>query len=177
MKTSSLLFVLVLFIGMVALWGCPKKAEITATPEEQKEEVVSAPEPDMTAEEERRAAEAEARERAAAAAAGLQPVYFDYDKSLLREDARSVMKANAEWLRANPGVNVRLEGNTDERGTNEYNQALGQRRAASARKYLTDIGISAGRMSLLSYGEEKQACEESSEECWQRNRRVDLVAQ
>jgi peptidoglycan-associated lipoprotein len=123
--------------------------------------------------------EAEASERAAAAeaAAGLKPIYFDFDRSLIREDMRSVMKENADWLKANPKAKVRIEGNCDERGTIEYNQALGQRRAAAARKYLTDLGISSSRISLISYGKEKQVCSEQTEECRQMNRRDELVAQ
>jgi peptidoglycan-associated lipoprotein len=86
------------------------------------------------------------------------------------------MKENADWLKANPKAKVRIEGNCDERGTIEYNQALGQRRAAAARKYLTDLGISSSRISLISYGKEKQVCSEQTEECWQMNRRDELVA-
>lgn len=103
-------------------------------------------------------------------------ICFDFDQSHIRDNARAVMKANADWLRANPKAKVRIEGNCDERGTIEYNQALGQRRAQSAKKYLTDLGISAGRISLISYGKEKPACAENAEECWQKNRRADLVA-
>ena len=87
------------------------------------------------------------------------------------------MKANAEWLKANPNEKVRIEGNADERGTIEYNQALGQRRAASAKKYLTDLGISSNRISLISYGKEKPVCTESNEDCWQKNRRAEFVAE
>lgn len=178
---SSLLFAVIVLVGMLAFWGCPKKAEVTTTPEAQKEEAPAAEEarPDQAAEEARRRAEAEAeaRERAAAPEAGLQPVYFDFDRSFIRDEARAVMKANADWLKANPKVKVRIEGNCDERGTIEYNQALGQRRAASAKKYLTDLGISASRISLISYGKEKPVCTEQSEDCWQKNRRDDFVAE
>jgi peptidoglycan-associated lipoprotein len=172
---SSLLLVIILSISMLALWGCPKKAEVTATPETQKE-VAPAEKPAVT-EEAKPEAKEEAKERAAAGAEGLQPVYFDFDRSFIRDDARPVMKANAEWLKANPKVKVRIEGNCDERGTKEYNQALGQRRAASAKKYLTDLGISVKRISLISYGKEKPTCNEHNEECWQKNRRDDLVAE
>ncbi len=89
---------------------------------------------------------------------------------------RTHLKPNAEWLKANPKVKVRIEGNCDERGTKEYNQALGQRRATSAKKYLVDMGISAKRISLISYGKEKPVCGEASEGCWQKNRRDDLIA-
>ena len=104
------------------------------------------------------------------------PIYFDFNNSAVRSDARQAMKENAEWLKANPKVKVRIEGNCDERGTKEYNQSLGQRRSSSAKKYLTDLGISARRIALLSYGKEKPVFTESSEECWQKNRRDDFVA-
>lgn len=152
----------ILSAGLFALWGCPKKAEVGSVPEAQ--QPAAAPK-----------AEEEPMERAAAAGKGLQPVYFDFDKSGIRDDARSVMKANADWLKANPKVKVRIEGNCDERGTIEYNQALGQRRARSAKEYLTDLGIPAGRVSLVSYGKEKPVCTESNEECRQKNRRDDFV--
>ncbi len=186
MKISkSLLLAVIMIISTVVFVGCPKKAEVTTTPEAQKEEPQA---PDQAkldqaeqakrAEAEARAkAEAEERERAAAAAAGLKPIYFDFDKSFIRSDAREVMKANADWLKAHPKAKVRIEGNCDERGTIEYNQALGQRRAAAAKKYLTDLGISGKRISLISYGKEKPACTGSTEECWQKNRRDDLVAE
>ena len=85
------------------------------------------------------------------------------------------MKANAEWLKAHPDVRVLIEGNCDERGTIEYNQALGQRRASATREYLAANGISGKRISLISYGKEKPVCQESAENCWQQNRRAELV--
>ncbi len=173
---SSLLFAIIISISMLALWGCPKKAEVTATPEAQKE-APAVQKPEAVTEEAKPEAKEETKERAAAGAEGLQPVYFDFDRSFIRDDARPVMKANAEWLKANPKVKVKIEGNCDERGTKEYNQALGQRRAASAKKYLTDLGISGKRISLISYGKEQPICNEHNEECWQKNRRDDLVAE
>jgi len=177
MKNRSALFlVFILSISMSALWGCPKKAEVTSAPEQKeapapvpqeevKPEVAPAPAP----------AKEEVKERAPAGVEGPQPVYFDFDKSFIRDDAKPVMKANAEWLKAHPKAKIRIEGNCDERGTKEYNQALGQRRAASAKKYLTDMGIAASRISLISYGKEKPICSESSETCWQKNRRDDFA--
>jgi peptidoglycan-associated lipoprotein len=114
-------------------------------------------------------------ERSGMMAEGLKPVYFDFDRSFIRDDARAVMKTNAEWLKGNPNAKIRIEGNCDERGTKEYNQALGQRRAISAKKYLTDMGISAHRISLISYGKEKPICTEDNETCWQKNRRDEFV--
>jgi len=171
----------IVLLSIFVLWGCPKKAEVTTAPEPQKE---AAPAP---AKEEQKAAPMQEQvttempaqapiERAATVSAGLQPIYFDFDKSFVRDDARSIMKANAEWLKANPKVKIRIEGNCDERGTKEYNQALGQRRATSAKKYFTDMGISAKRISLISYGKEKSVCSEHTEDCWQKNRRDDFMA-
>jgi peptidoglycan-associated lipoprotein len=173
-----LLLTLIVSLGVFVFWGCPKKAEMSSAPETQKEAAPAAGEKAMTSTEAAQpAAKDEAKERAAAGAEGLQPIYFDFDKSFVRSDAQGVMKANADWLKANPNVKVRIEGNCDERGTKEYNQALGQRRAASAKKYLTDLGISAKRISLISYGKEKPVCSESTEGCWQKNRRDDFAAE
>jgi peptidoglycan-associated lipoprotein len=172
----------VFVLSVFVFWGCPKKAEVTSAPETQQEAAPAMEEPKVEqkaepVKEEPRpdTAQEEAKERAATAKAGVQPIYFDFDRSFVRDDAKAVMKANAEWLKANPKAKVRIEGNCDERGTREYNQALGQRRAASAKKYLTDMGISAKRISLISYGKEKPACSESAESCWQQNRRDDFV--
>ena len=123
-----------------------------------------------------KSADGEARERAVIAQdKGLQTVYFDFDRSFIRDEDRAVMKANAEWLKAHPQSNINIEGNCDERGTKEYNQTLGQRRAANAKKYLTDMGISGRRISLISYGKEKPGCTESTESCLQKNRRDEFV--
>ena len=166
---------LILIASMLAFWGCPKKAEVTATPEPQQEQAREAPPaPAETAP----APQAESgSERAVIATEeGLKPVYFDFDRSFIRADAKETMKANAAWLKAHPKAKVRIEGNCDEKGTIEYNQALGQRRAASAKRYLADLGIQASRISLISYGKEKPSCTNSTEDCSQKNRRDDFVA-
>jgi peptidoglycan-associated lipoprotein len=165
----------VLCIGMLALWGCPKKSEISAVPETPREETPAAA---ATAQPEQKAEATkpeEARERAAAAPAGLRSVYFDFNQAFIEAAASEIMKANAEWLKAHPQIKVRIEGNCDERGTIEYNQTLGQRRAANAKKYLTDMGISGQRILLISYGKEKSSCTDSTESCWQKNRRDDFT--
>ena len=168
-------YVMVVFcVGIVALWGCPKKTEVSTVPQTQQEET---PVATATAQPEQKAEAAkpeEAKERAAAAPAGLQPVHFDFNQALIVAEAGEIMKANAEWLKAHPQTKVRIEGNCDERGTNEYNQVLGQRRAANAKKYLIDMGISGQRISLISYGKEKSICTDSTESCWQKNRRDDF---
>jgi peptidoglycan-associated lipoprotein len=101
-------------------------------------------------------------------------IYFDFDKSDIRSDAQATLDAKIPYLQANPGMRIRIEGNTDERGSDEYNLALGQRRAASAKKYLVDHGIDAGRIDIVSYGEERPVCREHNETCWQQNRRDDF---
>ncbi len=161
----------------LSLWGCPKKPEEATQPatrpaaaEAQKGTAQSATSPSTEKAEEPKA------ERSAEAQEGLRPIYFDFDKSNIRDDVKPVMKANADWLKANPKVRIKIEGNCDERGTIEYNQALGQRRAASAKRYLTDLGVSARRISLISYGKEKPLCTDHTEDCWQKNRRDDFVA-
>jgi peptidoglycan-associated lipoprotein len=170
-------FMLILLLGIVSLWGCPKKTEVTTSPETQKENIAAQQAPAAPSNESK-ATEAKPEgpvEKATSTAEGLKPVYFDFDKSFIRDEAKTIMQANAEWLKANPKAKIKIEGNCDERGTIEYNQALGQRRALSAKKYLTDLGISGHRISLISYGKEKPICSEHEESCWQKNRRDDFV--
>jgi peptidoglycan-associated lipoprotein len=102
------------------------------------------------------------------------PIYFDFDKSTIRPDASATLDKKLPYLTANPGMRIRIEGNADERGSDEYNLALGQRRAASAKRYLVDHGIAADRFDLVSYGEERPVCTEHNEACWQQNRRDDF---
>ncbi len=103
------------------------------------------------------------------------PIYFDFDKSDIRTDAAATLDRKIPWLTANPGMRIRIEGNADERGSDEYNLALGQRRAAAAKRYLVERGIDTSRFDLVSYGEERPVCTEHDETCWQRNRRDDFV--
>ena len=175
MKRAALIAITV--VGLLSLWGCPKKMEVASTPESREEAVTAPSTPEAVPTQAAPAAPQSegSEERAAGSATGLKLIYFDFDKSFIRDDARPVMRANAEWLKAHPNVKVRIEGTSDERGTIEYNQALGQRRAASAKKYLTDAGISPSRISLISYGKEKPVCTDHDETCWQKNRRDDLV--
>ena len=105
----------------------------------------------------------------------LEAVYFDFDKYLIKPEGREAIKRNAEWLQKNPGKKIVVEGNCDERGTNEYNMALGQRRADAAAKYLMDLGIVKDRVGTVSYGEEKPICRDANEACWSKNRRGDFI--
>jgi len=178
MKRAALIAIIV--VGLISQWGCPKKMEVASAPESHEEAVAAASTPAGVPDQAAPGTVPEGTsggpdERAAVSGAGLKVIYFDFDKSFIRDDARPVMKANAEWLKAHSNVKVRIEGASDERGTIEYNQALGQRRAASAKKYLIDTGISSNRISLISYGKEKPVCTDHDEACWQKNRRDEIV--
>ena len=105
----------------------------------------------------------------------VQDAYFDLDKADIRTDARSALAKTADFLRNYPQVKVVVEGHCDERGSTEYNLALGDRRAAAVKQYLVSLGIGADRMSTVSYGKEKPFCMESNEDCWQKNRRGHFV--
>jgi peptidoglycan-associated lipoprotein len=109
------------------------------------------------------------------ASSPLKEIYFDYDKSDLSSDARETLKANAAWLKGNPSARVEIEGHCDERGTNEYNLALGAKRAQVAKDYLVTLGIPAQRLSTISYGKELPVCREQAEDCWHKNRRDRFV--
>jgi peptidoglycan-associated lipoprotein len=106
----------------------------------------------------------------------LKEIYFDFDGYDLTADARRTLKANSDWLKNNPSVRVEIEGHCDERGTAEYNLALGAKRAYAAKDYMVSLGIPAERLSTISYGEEVPVCREHNEECWQKNRRDRFVA-
>ena len=118
-----------------------------------------------------RALEREAKLRSEMADLMSENVYFDFDKSDLKPDAQAILKKKAAWLRANTGFFVRIEGHCDERGTNEYNLALGERRAYSAKEFLVALGVSANRIRTISYGEETPADSGHNEGAWSKNRR------
>jgi len=101
----------------------------------------------------------------------LETIYFEYDADELRDDARASLDAKIAILNANPGLRVRVAGHCDERGSDEYNIALGRRRAEAAKRYLTDRGIDASRIETSSFGRERPAVQGTSEEAWSKNRR------
>lgn len=109
------------------------------------------------------------------ASSPLKDAFFDFDRYDLSTDARAVLRANADWLKNNPSARVDIEGHCDERGTNEYNLALGAKRAQAARDYLVSLGIAPDRLATTSYGEEIPVCQEHSEGCWRQNRRARFV--
>jgi len=156
----------------LALTGCPKRAPVTPEEEapapEAKTEAPANPTP---------AAEAPSLDIGTeyAGAPQLAVVHFTYMKAELKLDARETLKKNAVIIRAVrktvPSVQVRVEGHCDERGTLEYNMALGQRRANAVRNYYQSFGIPTSALKTISYGEERPVCAESNEACWSQNRR------
>jgi peptidoglycan-associated lipoprotein len=109
------------------------------------------------------------------AVASLKEVYFDFDKYDIRAEDAKTLDANAAWLKSNADNLVLIEGHCDERGTNEYNLALGERRAKATMNYLVSQGIQANRITIISYGEERPVCNEKTEACWAKNRRANFL--
>jgi peptidoglycan-associated lipoprotein len=108
------------------------------------------------------------------AVAGLERIHFAYNQFTLEEPARVILEQNAVYLRNNPALKVVIEGHCDERGSDEYNLALGERRAVAAKNYLVSLGIAADRLTIISYGEEKPLVAEASEDAWAKNRRAEF---
>lgn len=115
------------------------------------------------------------RNAAALTDLNIQNIYFDYDKSNIRPDAREILKANAEIFNKNGKATIVVEGHCDERGTTEYNMALGERRAQETKQYLVNLGINASRIETISYGEERPLDNRSIEEAWAQNRRAQFL--
>jgi peptidoglycan-associated lipoprotein len=103
-------------------------------------------------------------------------VHFAFDSSAIDEEARAIIEAHSADLVANPNVKVTLEGNCDERGTREYNLALGERRAQAVERMMKALGVSGKRIKTVSFGQEKPLCQEHNESCWRQNRRVEIVS-
>ena len=116
-----------------------------------------------------------AREAETKAVPQLDDIHFDFDKSDIRADSREILQKNADWLQNNPDIKIQIEGHCDERGTAEYNLALGERRAMSTKKYLISLGISADRIYTISYGEELPIDPNHSEDAWSKNRRAHFL--
>lgn len=115
------------------------------------------------------------RDGRAAADGPMKSIHFEFDSFELTADSRATLRANAAWLKANPNSMVEIEGHCDERGTTEYNLALGAKRARAAMDYLATLGVNSARMKTVSYGEELQICREASEACYRQNRRDRFV--
>jgi peptidoglycan-associated lipoprotein len=171
---------------LVLLAGCgPKKVAKAPLPPAPAPEVAkAAPPPEPPKREEPKVAEAppveapppEVKVRIEDLLARIKDVYFDYDKNAIRPDAETTLQSNAialrEILKQYPGYKLRIEGFCDERGSDEYNLALGDKRAKNAQEFLVRLGLPADQLDTVSYGKEKPVCTEHDEDCWQKNRRV-----
>ena len=115
------------------------------------------------------------RSTATPASSPLKDAFFGFDRYELSDDARAALKANAEWLKANPSAQVQIEGHCDERGAEDYNMALGAKRAQAAMEFIATLEIPKNRLSTVSYGEEVPSCKEHTESCWEKNRRARFV--
>jgi peptidoglycan-associated lipoprotein len=171
-KKMWLMIALLLVIPVLLMTGgCQKKAVTEAKAPASAPAPTPAPAPAPMAEK----APTPAAPPAASAMVMQEDIYFDFDKSTLKPAAQENLTKKAAWLRANPNATVTIEGNCDERGTAEYNLALGDRRADSAKAFLVDLGIAASRITTISYGEERPVCTQHTEECWAKNRRDHFV--
>jgi len=190
-RKSFIITILILCIGLI-LMGCPKKTVVKDEPSVKKEESAAA-----KAEAERIAREREARAREEATkkelekslvakkepgiegvvfeSSLLKDIYFDFDRYDVRPEDAPILKENAVLLKKYPNVKIQIEGHCDERGTIEYNLALGERRANSTKNYLVTLGISPERISIISYGEEKPFDPGHGEEAWAKNRRAHTI--
>lgn len=102
-------------------------------------------------------------------------IYFDFDKDEVKAEFRPLIEAHAKYLNANTGAKIMVQGNADERGSREYNLALGQKRSVAVKKVMNVLGVNDKQIETVSYGEEKQACTDKTEACWAQNRRADIV--
>ena len=181
-KSLVTVWVGVLAVSLLFL-GCPKKKpapapEMDIIEEVQEPDEIEAPRPPALIDETPSDPFSEDLETANIAAYEqglLGDVYFDFDKYDLKPEARERLAKNADFLRAHPEFEMLIEGHCDERGTAEYNLALGDRRANAAKNYLMSLGIPAGPIQIVSFGEERPQCQETSEACWWRNRRAHFV--
>jgi peptidoglycan-associated lipoprotein len=164
--------ILVVLMGVLILaffWGCKSGTKIKPAVEPEAEEKVVVEEPAPPPVEEKVIKEEKPVE------IKLEPIYFDFDRYFIREDAKKTLNQNAKILKDNPAVKIRIEGNCDERGTAEYNLALGEKRAKSAKDYMVNLGIDPARITVISYGKEKPLYPGHNEEAWSKNRRDDFV--
>lgn len=164
--------ILVVLMGVLILaffWGCKSGTKIKPAVEPPQEEVVVEEEVPPSIPEEEVVAEEKPVE------IKLEPIYFDFDRYFIREDAKPSLNRNARTLKDNPQVKIRIEGNCDERGTAEYNLALGEKRARAAMDYLKNLGVDPNRISTISYGKERPLYPGHNEEAWSKNRRDDFV--
>lgn len=167
----AIVIALSLLVAFASLSGCGGKKQTQAPPPAPAPAPEPAPAPAPTP----RPAAPKTQEDRVPSDLSFSTVYFDFDKSEIRADMRNTMNENARLMNRYKTVRVRIEGHCDERGTNEYNMALGQRRADIVKQYLIDYGISASRIQTVSYGEERPVDPRHNEDAWSKNRRSEIV--
>jgi len=188
----SILFVVGVMVGSLALMGCPKRPEVTsagpaatgpaaavapatpATPLAPKAGETPVTRPTLPSDRAVQPAQPAAAAKPAAASP-LKDVFFDFDRAMIRDDQKGVLNENVAWLKQNSGAKVTIEGHCDERGSNEYNLALGERRAKAVKDYLAAAGVPADRIATVSYGEERPFVLGHDESAWKWNRRGHFV--
>jgi peptidoglycan-associated lipoprotein len=194
-KDSSRLIVLAVAVAAMIGTGCAKKkvaaqgppppSQPSAASQRQSttqtaRNSTSTPAPAPAPQQTTRMPNAQTRARIDTLLARIEDAYFDYDKHNLRPDAIKALEADSTELRDilkdYPDYKLSVEGHCDERGSAEYNMALGQERADAAKNYLVQVGIPSAQLGTVSYGKEKPACDEHDEACWQKNRRIHIVA-
>jgi len=180
---GSLALITVLLTMLVAVSCSQKPVETDPTTDAAAQETITEEATDATtaaddaaviAEEELMKKEAAARAEARSAFENTD-IYFNYDSSAVQDSEIAALEAKAEWLKENPGVRITIEGHCDDRGTTDYNLALGDRRAARVKAFLESLGVDADRMVTVSYGEERPADPAANESAWAKNRRAQFV--
>ncbi|MCP2520009.1 peptidoglycan-associated lipoprotein Pal [Candidatus Aminicenantes bacterium AC-708-M15] len=183
MTKKSIVIFLATFLVFFALLSCKKRVEIKppappsqkaeekAMPVEEVKEAPAVAKPELSEEEIFKAKTLEELNREKP----LQMIHFDFDKYDIREDAKPILEKNAEWLRRHPTVKILIEGHCDERGTEEYNLALGEKRAKATMEYLVALGISPNRIKIISYGKSRPLDPGHNEIAWAKNRRAEFV--
>ena len=192
MRKGMLSLLIVLCCGTLVAGGCAKKQVVkgddtaTTAPATKPAEPVKPAQPPVKEEtvkeqpiQESPIASADQDTRPAGSAAqqeaALERIFFDFDSYLLTQSARETLSKNAEWLKGNSGAKLQIEGHCDERGSDEYNLALGEKRAKSAQNYLVTLGVAKDRLSTISYGEEKPLEQGQNETAWAKNRRAEFL--
>lgn len=183
-KKSLIITILILCIGLIMM-GCPKKPVVKEEPSAKKEEAAKIEAERVAKEKESKTKEEFEKSLVAKRTPGiegevfesslLKDIHFDFDKYDVRPEDMAILRENAALLKKYPNVKVQIEGHCDERGTIEYNLALGERRATSTKNYLVSLGISTDRLSTISYGKEKPLDPGHHEEAWAKNRRAHTV--
>ncbi|MFC1826115.1 peptidoglycan-associated lipoprotein Pal [Thermodesulfobacteriota bacterium] len=176
-KLWIILALLLVIPGLLFTVSCAKKAVKSDAELEQQQATEQARQEEMVKQQAmEEEMQAQTRRKMAAKNRFLnENIHFEFDRSNLLPEAQEILRSKAQWLRDNPDVLVIIEGHCDERGTNEYNLALGDRRANSAKAYLADIGIAGARLTCISYGEEKPLDPGHNQEAWAKNRRAQFT--